>query len=371
MIALSRDVVIVGGGIVGASCAFFLAERGVDALLLESKAIGREASGMNAGGVRQQGRALPEMPLALASLDLWPDLDRRLDAHLEYARTGDLRIAETDADAARIRALADAERGAGLALEWVEGAALRALVPVIAPTVLGGTFCATGGQANPLVVAPMFGRRARDRGATVWEHCPVRSIARDGGGYRLDTANGVVRASRLVLAAGAWTPALGAMLDVPLAIDLFAPQMQATAPLPPVLGVVLLGASRPLSMKQAKSGAMLIGGGKRGWGDLATRERGTTEDSVRRGALDAVAVVPLLARVETTRTWVGLEGVTPDEMPIIDALDGGRVLVAAGFCGHGFAIGPVVGCQLAERVLDGTSSLDLSAFRHDRFAAAA
>jgi sarcosine oxidase subunit beta len=73
----ARDVVIVGGGIVGASCAYFLAERGADVLLVESGRIGREASGMNAGGVRQQGRALPEIPLALEALALWADLDKR------------------------------------------------------------------------------------------------------------------------------------------------------------------------------------------------------------------------------------------------------------------------------------------------------
>ena len=367
----TRDVAIVGGGIVGASCAYFLAERGADVLLLESGRVGREASGMNAGGVRQQGRALPEMPLALEALALWADLDKRLDADLEYERTGDLRIAETEADLARVRALADRERVAGLALEAVDGAGLASLAPALSPRVLGGTFCATGGQANPLLVAPTFGRRARDLGAVVWEGCPVGSIRRDGQGYVLETAGGRVRAGRLVLCAGAWTPALAEALGVRLSIELFAPQMQATAPLPRVLGVVLLGASRKLSMKQARSGAVLIGGGKRGWGDLRTRARGTTGENVRLGAIDAAAVLPVLAGIETTRAWVGLEGLTPDEMPIIDRLDDGRAYVAAGFCGHGFAIGPVVGRLLSEWLLDGRPTLDLSAFRRDRFPAAA
>ena len=365
------DVAIVGGGIVGASCAYFLAERGADVLLLESGRIGREASGMNAGGVRQQGRALPEMPLALEALALWADLDKRLDADLEYERTGDLRIAETVDDLARVRALADRERAAGIALEPVEGAGLRSLVPALSPAVLGGTFCATGGQANPLLVAPMFGRRAGDLGAIVWEGCAVREIRRDGDGYQLDTVNGRVRAARLVLSAGVWTPRLAEALGARLPIALFVPQMQATAPLPPVLGVVLLGASRKLSMKQARSGAVLIGGGKRGWGDLGTRERGTTEENLRLGAIDAAAVLPVLTGIEATRSWVGLEGLTPDEMPIIDCLDEGRAYVAAGFCGHGFAIGPVVGRLLSEWLLDGRPSLDLSAFRRDRFPAVA
>ena len=86
MTARRVDTAIVGGGIVGASCAYFLAARGASALLLESGRVGREASGMNAGGVRQQGRALPEMPLALESLALWADLEKRLGARLEYER---------------------------------------------------------------------------------------------------------------------------------------------------------------------------------------------------------------------------------------------------------------------------------------------
>jgi len=369
--ARSVDIAIVGGGIVGASCAYFLAERGADVLLLESGRVGREASGVNAGGVRQQGRALPEMPLALDALALWADLDRRLGARLEYERCGDLRIAETEADVARVRAIAEHERSAGLRLEWVDSYGLRALVPALAPGVLGGIFCATGGQANPLLAAPSFGRRARELGAVVWEGCAVEGIERDGAGLALQTGNGRVRASRLILTAGAWTPRLAERVGVKLPIALYVPQMQATAPLPRVLGVVLLGASRRLSMKQMRSGAVLIGGGKRGWGDLATRARGLAIESLALGATDAIAVLPLLQRAEMTRSWVGLEGLTPDEMPIIDCLDGGRVYVAAGFCGHGFAIGPVVGRLLAEWLCDGRPSIDVSAFRRDRFPAAA
>jgi sarcosine oxidase subunit beta len=370
MLARRVDIAIVGGGIVGASCAFFLAERGTSALLLESGRVGREASGVNAGGVRQQGRALPEIPLALQSLPLWAALDRRLGARLEYERCGDLRIVESEADAARLAAVAEGERQAGLDLEWVEGAALRSLVPALAPGVIGGMYCATGGQANPLLVAPTFGRRARETGAVVWEGCAVREVARDGDGFALETDNGRVRAARLVVSAGAWTPALLAPLGVSLPIELYVPQMQATAALPRVLGLVLLGFGRPLSMKQMRSGAVLIGGGKRGWGDLATRARGLDADSMRLGATDAAQVVPALGGAPMTRSWVGLEGRTPDEMPVIDGLDGGRLFVAAGFCGHGFAIGPVVGRLLSEWLLDGRPSLDLSAFRRDRFGGA-
>ena len=367
----SVDVAIVGGGILGASCAYFLAEAGATPLLLESGRVGREASGASAGGVRQQGRQLPEMPLALAALDLWPELDARLESRVEYERCGDLRLAESPADAERLRALADAEARAGLRTEWLEGAALRALVPGLGPTMVAGVFCATGGQANPLLVTPAFAARARDLGGVVWEGSPVRALARDGAGFALDTAQGPVRAERLVLAAGAWTPGLAAALGLELPIELYAPQMQVTPPIDRVLGPVLLGFSRRLSMKQARNGTILIGGGKRGWGDLATRARGLLEESIRRSAVDAVAALPGLAQVETTRSWVGLEGMTPDEMPIIEPFDGGAGWVAAGFCGHGFAIGPVVGRVIAETLLGRRPSLDLSAFSSARFRRAA
>src|SRR5262249_56611658 len=110
--------------------------------------------------------------------------------------------------------------------------------------------CPTGGQANPLLVAPAFGKRARDRGAVVWEQCPVQAIHRDGAGFALETSNGLVRSSRLVLAAGAWTPSLARDVDIEIPITLFVPQMTATVPLPRVLPVVLLGFGRKLSMKQ-------------------------------------------------------------------------------------------------------------------------
>jgi len=213
-IARSVDIAVVGGGIVGASCAYFLADRGAPVLLLESGRVGREASGVNAGGVRQQARALPEMPLALRALELWADLDKRLDARLEYERCGDLRIVETAPDAEKLRALAAREREAGLSLEWVEGTALRSLAPALSSRILGGTFCPTGGQANPLLVAPTFGRRAQELGAVVWEGCPVQALRRDGTGFAVETPNGRVRAARVVLAAGAWTPLLAAGLGL-------------------------------------------------------------------------------------------------------------------------------------------------------------
>ncbi len=330
-VARSVDIAIVGGGIVGASCAYFLADRGARVLLLESGRVGREASGVNAGGVRQQARALPELPLALRSLPLWGDLDKRLDARLEYDRCGDF----------------------------------RSLVPALSPRVLGGTLCRTGGQANPLLVAPAFGRRAQDLGAIVWEGCPVQWLRHDGAGFALETPNGRVQTARLVLAAGAWTALLAGGLGLRLPISLFVPQMMATVPLPLVLGTVLLGFSRKLSVKQMRSGAVLIGGGKRGWGDLVTRARGPAEENMRLGAVDAVAVLPVLGGAETTRSWVALEGLTPDDMPIIDRA--GDVYLAAGFCGHGFAIGPVVGQLLSEWLLDGKPSLELSAFGLHRF----
>ena len=195
----------------------------------------------------------------------------------------------------------------------------------------------------------------------------MRALGRDGAGFALDTAHGLVRAQRLVLAAGAWTASLAAGLGLDLPIALYAPQMAVTAPIERVLGPVLLGFSRRLSMKQARSGAVLIGGGKRGWGDLATRARGLVEESIRLSAVDAVAALPRLARVETTRSWVGLEGLTPDEMPIIEPLAGAAGWVAAGFCGHGFAIGPVVGRLIAESLLGERPAGDLSAFAAGRF----
>src|SRR5262249_38077821 len=161
-------------------------------------------------------------------------------------------------------------------------------------------------QANPLLVAPTFGRRARDLGAVVWEMCAVTGLHRDGAGFALETQNGPVRAARLVLTAGAWSPLLAAQFGLRIPISFFVPQMTAAIPLPPVLGSVLLGFSRKLSMKQMRSGAVLIGGGKRGWGDLATRARGPAEENIRLGAVDAVDVLPVLAGAETTRSWVGL-----------------------------------------------------------------
>lgn len=362
------EVIIVGGGIVGTSCAYYLARRRTRVLLLEAGRVGRQASGVNAGGVRQQGRGLPELPLAVESTKLWAGLAEELGADLEYDRCGDLRLAETADDLSRLEGLVAAERAAGLHLEVLRGEELRRAVPRLSPHILAGSLCPTGGQANPLFVTATFGRRARALGATLLEGTRVRGIRPDGEGFACDSSRGLFRADQILVAAGPWSSELMRPLGVEVPIHLIPLQMMITEPVPRLLGPVLLGLSRKLSFKQVRAGGLLIGGGKHGHGDLSHREAWPSLSAIAGGARDATAVLPCIRRVEAVRNWVGLEAATPDLLPIIDRTGPGNLFLAAGFSGHGFAIGPVVGGLLAEWMLDGRPSMSLEAFRLSRFA---
>src|SRR5690606_17280236 len=151
---------VVGGGVVGTSIAWHLARRGADVSLIESRSIAAVASGASAGGVRQQGRDPREMPLAIAAIARWKNLEDELEADVHYYRHGHLQVYETpEGVAAGIESIAD-QQALGLQIELVEGAALRELAPGLADHVIAGRYTANDGHANPGLTTKAFAAAA-------------------------------------------------------------------------------------------------------------------------------------------------------------------------------------------------------------------
>jgi sarcosine oxidase subunit beta len=364
------EVVVIGGGVIGASIAYHLARRGVRITLLERREIAAGASGASAGGVRQQGRDPRELPLAMAANARWRDLEAELEADLEYYRNGHVQVVEDSADLPLLAASIGEQRAAGLAIDLIDGDELRRLAPGLAPAVIAGAYTAGDGHANPGQTARAFAAAASRHGAHVQTHTSVTGLALSGGrvsGVRTDRRD--IAADWVVLTAGAWSGGLLRGLGVVVPIQPAGLQMILTTARPPTLSQVITAQRRPLSLKQVRGGGYLIGGGWPGDVDLS-RSRGTVRpESIAGSRAAAGAIFPAVTATEIAASWVGIEAVTPDEVPILGPVPGiANLTLAAGFSGHGFALSPSIGQAIAELIIDGEPSVPIDAFAAARFA---
>lgn len=367
----TTEVVVVGGGVTGGSIAWHLARRGARVTLVEERGIAAAASGASAGGVRQQGRDPREMPLAIAAIARWKDLERELDADLHYHRDGHLVVYEREAHLPIAQMRLAEQRALGLEIELVEGAELRELGPGLAPYIVAGTYTPSDGHANPVATAHAFAHAAQREGAELRLGVRVTGLQRVGDRITgVELSDGKLGADHVVLAAGAWTRDLVVPLGIDLPIEPAGLQMILGRPMPRQLRQVVQAHERPLSLKQLRDGKYLIGGGWPGDIDLKTAVGTTRPESIDGSLRTASAIYPAIAGMEIERSWVGIEGIALDEIPIIDRSPGhDGCTIAAGFSGHGFALSPTIGQLVAEWVLDGSPSISLDAFSARRFAA--
>jgi sarcosine oxidase subunit beta len=367
------DVIIVGGGIMGAATAFFLAKRGRSVALIERGLIGQQASGTNFGNVRRQGRFLPQLPLANRSRAIWGRLGELLGEDAEFLASGHIRVAYNEEMTARMEAYARDARPYDLDLEILSGNALRDRFPFLGPEVRAGSYSPHDGHANPRLAAPAFGRAAARAGAQVFQNTEIVQVEKDGADFRVESATGlVVRAPVLLISAGAWAGRLSAQFGEPVAVVAHGPQMAVTEPVPyaiePVIGVSSAITAEVLYLRQVKRGNIVFGGGGRGPADPETK-RAYVEPSFTLGQFEQLArLVPALSRLSIIRVWSGIEGYPPDELPVIGPsakVDG--LHYAFGFSGHGFQLGPGVGDVMAELIDTGQTSTPIDAFSIRRF----
>jgi len=371
MAATATDVIVVGGGIMGCATALELARRGRAVVLLERGAVGAQASGVNFGNVRTQGRFLPQLPLALRSRRLWDELEASTGERCEFAVHGNLLLAFDAEQMAKAEAYARDAIEWGLALELLGRDAARRRWPWLGAAVHGVSFAAHDGAANPRLVTPALARRARTLGAELRENAEVAACERDGARFRVATCDGAeFVADCLVNTAGAWAGTVAAAFgeDVPLVPS--GPQLAVTEPVPyrvePTVSVV----DHRIYFRQVARGNVVFGGGDRGPAHAAPA-RAEVDPANTLAQLGRVArIAPHLAGSQVIRVWSGVEGYLPDNIPVIGASSRVPGLVHAfGFCGHGFQLGLGVGAVLAELIVDGGSATPIEHFSIDRFSA--
>jgi sarcosine oxidase, subunit beta len=373
---IKADVVIVGGGIMGASAAFFLRQRGVSVALLERGLVGQQASGVNFGNVRRQGRYLPQLPLAHRSRAIWGNLPALIGHDAEFIATGHVRVVYDDAQFAVIEQYAREAKHWGLDLEILGRTELKKRFPFFGPEPCGGSYAPVDGHANPRLAAPAFGRAARRDGAHVIENCEVLAIEKDAQDFRVTTATGLtVTAPAALICSGAWGGAMSARFAEPVPIVTRGPTMGVTEPMPygivPVIGVATKIEHESVYFRQVKRGNIVFGGGRRNPAYLDERRANVNPNWTLAQLHELRRVIPALGRLNVLRTWSGVEGYMADDIPVMGpSAKVSGLYYAFGFCGHGFQLGPAVGDVMAELIATGATITPIEPFHIQRFAAA-
>lgn len=362
------DVAIIGGGIVGCSAALHLRQRGVSVVLIERGVCGTQASGVNYGGVRRQGRALAELPIAIRSREIWSRLPQLIGTDGEFVVSGHLKLARSDTQMDALAEYAKTNADFDLDLQLLIGKKLRDAYPWLSDDIVGGSLCPGDGHANPRLISPAFARAARAAGAEIIEHEKVELASHHRGGFTLALASGrTIEAAKLVNSAGAWGAQIAAQFGEDVPEDVMAPNMVVTEPVPFFMAPNLGVCGGDIYIRQIERGNIIFGGGL-GVADRVTMRARPLADATAKAAQAVLEIVPELGSVNVIRTWTGIEGVMPDQLPVLGASTTTPDLFHAfGFSGHGFQMGPAVGVILAELVVDGHSSTPILPFTISRF----
>ncbi len=418
-LAREADVVVVGAGIVGAAAAYALARRGLRVTLLERGAAPGEQSRKNWGFVRQQGRDPHELPLVVEANRMWRGLEQELGADVEWTQGGNLALAADAARMARFEAWLPTAREHGVDTRLLRARDLPDVVPGLAGRWAGGMHTPGDGHADPGKSTDAFVRAARAHGAGVHLDCAVEGLATSGGAVAgVVTERGEIRAGHVVCAAGAWSGRLLRTLGLSLPQRWVRGTVARTTAAPALTACAVWAPG--VAFRQRRDGSFTIAAGgaldhdvtldslrqvrfflPNFWrnkalfrfhvgrpllrslaaalpGSAARRhplswDRGTepvpNPDKVRRARAELDRILPALAGLGIAQSWAGYIDATPDLVPVLGAVSERRgLVVAAGFSGHGFAMGPIAGRLVAELIVDGKASLDIAPFRFSRFA---
>jgi glycine/D-amino acid oxidase-like deaminating enzyme len=417
----NADVVVVGGGITGCSAVYYLAKRGARVVLVEKGEIAGEGTGASFCGIRQIGRDPAEIPLAIESVRLWQNLATELDHDIGFVQGGCLYTAGTESQLKTLVGYMERDTRAGVGCKMVDLDEIRKLIPILEFPLLGGLYSPRDGHAEAVATCEAYVNAARGLGARIYTNTTCWDIEVSRGRVNgIVTNRGKIRTKNIVNAAGIYAPRVAKMVGfrMPMKVVMFSEAQ--TEPVQPIYNVWWRGYGG--GGRQAVNGSIIYAGPAGGLTDhnisfydfqdmgiwmpsyfmmrksvslhfdvgqllrelksvlaLSREARRAAEFAIFRpraetkrlekGRQALLELMPSLSGVKTARVWAGAFDIVPDNLPLIGKLDDPTGFVmAAGFCGHGFAIGPVVGRLVSEIIIDGEASLPIEPFGPHRFA---
>ncbi|QCK87873.1 FAD-binding oxidoreductase [Phreatobacter aquaticus] len=411
----TADAVVIGGGIVGVSTAYYLARRGLSVTLVEKGRIGAEQSSRNWGWCRQQNRDARELPMATRSLALWDSLAGEIGEDAGFRRTGLLYLSNDEAEIAGWARWRDFAATQGVTTHMLSAAEAADRGRATGKPWKGGVFSPTDGIADPERAAPIIARGIAKFGGTVHQFCAARGLELAGGRVAgVVTEAGTIKTSIVVLAGGAWASSFCHQLGIRFPQASVRSSILAVAPGgegPDALHTANVSVTRrgdggytlavsgnarvdptPQQLRFAryflpmfaKRFRVLAPGGLEGWrsGHEALARWSLDQPTPMEGMriLDpkpdskmvaetlarARRLLPSLAQVPVTAQWAGYIDSTPDGVPAIGETNIPGFILAAGFSGHGFGIGPGAGHLIADIVTGAPPIVDPSPYRPQR-----
>jgi len=414
----TADAVIIGAGIVGTFAAYYLAQRGMKVALVEKGRVGAEQSSRNWGWCRQQNRDARELPMATKSLELWERFAADSGEKTGFRRCGLLYLSNDDEELATWARWRDFARTVGVTTQVLSATEATQRAAWTGKPLKGGVFSPTDGTADQASAAPAVARALLKLGGTVLQGCAARGVEREGGRITaVVTEKGTIRTKVAVLSAGAWASSFCRQLGIRFPQATVRQSSAAISPgageLPDALHTKAISITR-----RADGGHTLAISGRgrvdptaqflrfspqflpmflRRWRSLApgglegirsgheslarwrldqptpmermrVLDPSVDESAVRLMYERAAALIPAIRERTITAKWAGYIDSTPDGVPGIGEVTGipGLVL-AAGFSGHGFGIGPGAGHLVADLVSGAKPFIDPRPLHPDRF----
>jgi len=375
------DVVIVGGGVIGASIAFHLAQRKIKVVLLERGDLASGTSGACDGFVFLQSKKPGvHLRLAMASKVCFDELQDQLPRPIEYESHGGLIVIESEVEREAMRAFVREQRENGLDVSLLDGYEARELEPRLSEHIKGATYSPLGAQVNPIALTLGFALGAKHLGAEIITNTVVTGInVRRQSVRAVATDKGIVETEVVVNAAGVFAPEIGRMVDLKIPIIPRRGQLLVTERCERIVNRCMLSAGyiaakfnpelagsegEGLSLEQTASGGLLLGSTR----EFVGFDRSTSLEGLRKIAARAIRILPCLKKVNIIRAFAGLRPYTPDGLPILGPVEGLKgFFMAAGHEGDGIALSPRTGKLIAQLLVDKQTDIPLDVFGLDRF----
>ncbi len=363
------EVIVVGGGVMGTSAAFHLAEAGADVLLVERGGLASGSTSKAAGGIRAQFSDPLNIQVARRSLDAFGDFATRPGAEIDLHRVGYLFLLDRADDVAAFERSVALQSSLGVPSRIVSPQEAAELSPLAClDGVLAATFCPLDGHAAPEAVVQGYAAGARAHGATVITGCEVTGIDVDRGEVRgVRTSLGDVATDTVVCCAGVWSKPLGRMVGVDLPVEPVWREISYTAPVPDLPASIPLTIDFSTGFYFHREGPGLLFG-------MADRDQPpgfdapTDPDWLLRVLEVAERRCPRLPELGLAGGWKGYYEVSPDHNAVVgEASSPARFLYATGFSGHGFLQGPAIGEILRDLVLGREPFVDVAPLSVERF----
>ena len=384
--AKHRDIVVIGGGIIGAAIAYYGAKAGLEITVLEKNELASGTSSRCDGNIL----AIDKDPgfdsqMSLKSQQLVHELSKDLEQPFEYRNPGSILVCENDEEMEAAHKWVQQQKGAGLDFRMLDRSDLKNESKYFADDLFGGLECKTDSTVNPYMLTFSMFHRAQELGAMVHIRTEVTNVAKNPSGqFAIETTNGKFTANKVVNACGVWAPFIGEMLEVTIPIKPRKGQLIVASRQQPIglrkvmeFGYLIskFGGIRQVDTITEKYGVALVFeptesqnfliGSSREFSGFNTK---VNHEVTKYIARRAVRFYPKIADMTVIRTYAGLRPWTEDHLPIVSHVEEvPGFYIAAGHEGDGISLAAVTGKLIEEMLSEKQTCIPVQPLRHDRF----